>query len=133
MEKVNVPKNIADYIEYCKYIELDFIGSYTGAHNKARYFEGNLEEAIHYARNNQELYGMAWLIGYKVIEPKYKVRIKAVTGSTKYLLFGNISDTWFFGNGESINLEVLHTKKSLEDAGFGWVFHCKGIEITEVS
>lgn len=97
------------------------------------FFKGNLEEVIMYARNNQELFAMAWVIGYKVFEPKYKVKIKAVTGSTKYLLYGGVSDTWYFGNGESIHLRVLHTKKDLEEAGFGWVFNCEGIEIEEVS
>ena len=133
MEKVNIPKNVANYIEYCKYIELDFIDSYKATHNKTRFFEGNLEEAIQYAINHQEIFAKAWLIGYKVYELKYRVKIKAVTGSTKYLLYGEISDTWYFGKGKAINLRELHTKKDLEDSGFGWVFYCKGVEVTEVS
>lgn len=93
MEKVLVPRNVAYYIEYCKSIKLDFLESYTGAHNKARYFDGDLEGAIRYARENQELYGMAWFIGYRILEPRYQVKVKAVTGSTKYLVYGEISDT----------------------------------------
>lgn len=27
---------------------------------------------------------------------------------------------------------VIHTRKELEEAGFGWVFDCEGIEIKEV-
>lgn len=133
MEKVNVPKNVADYIELCKALDLELIEAYTSKHCKNMFFKGNLEEVIMYARNNQELFAMAWVIGYKVFEPKYKVKIKAVTGSTKYLLYGVVSDTWYFGNGESINLRVLHTKKDLEEANFGWVFHCEGVEVEEVS
>ena len=47
-------------------------------------------------------------------------------------VYGEVSDTWYFGKGESINLRTLHTKKELEDAGFGWVFHCNGIKTYEV-
>lgn len=132
MEKVLITRNVAYYIEYCKAINLDFLESYTGAHNKARHFDGDLEGAIRYAREHQELYGMAWLIGYRILEPRYQVKVKAVTGSTKYLMYGEISDTWYFGQGESINMRSLHTKKELEDAGFGWVFSCSGIVTYEV-
>ena len=132
MEKICVPKNVANYIKLCKDLGLDLIEAYTDKHCKTKFFKGNLEEAILYAKNNQELFAMAWIVGYKVVEPKYRVKIKAVTGSTKYLLYGEISDTWYFGQGEFISLRTLHTKEELEDAGFGWVFHCKGIEITEV-
>lgn len=127
-----VPKNVANYIELCKNLGLDLIEAYTDKHCKTMFFKGNLEEAIVYAKNNQELFAMAWAIGYKILKPKYKVKIKAVTGSTKYLMHGELSDTWYFGNGESIHMRILHTKEELEDAGFDWVFNCEGIEITEV-
>lgn len=132
MKEVYIPKNVAKYIDYCKFFELSLLEAILGARNDTRNFEGSLEEVIRYARDNQEIFAMAWTIGYKVHEPKYKVRIKAVTGSTKYLVYGEISDTWYFGQGESMKLRVLHTKEELEDAGFGWVFNCEGIEITEV-
>lgn len=133
MEKIYVPKNVAKYIDYCKIFELTLLEAILGSRNDTRNFRGSLEEVIRYARDNQETFAMAWVIGYKVFEPKYKVKIKAITGSTKYLLYGEVSDTWYFGIGESINLRVLHTEKDLEEAGFGWVFHCKGVEIEEVN
>lgn len=132
MEKVYVSKNIANYIKLCKDLELDLIEAYTDKHCKTMSFKGNLEEAISYARENQEEFAKAWLFGYIVIEPKYQVKVKAVTGSTKYLLYGVVSDTWYFGSGSSINLEASHTKKALEDAGFGWVLYCDGVTVEEV-
>lgn len=132
MEEVYVSRNTANYIELCKALNLDLIEAYTDKHCKTMFFKGDLENAIKYAMENQETFAMAWVVGYKLLEPKYRVKIKAVTGSTKYLLYGEVSDTWYFGKGKAINLRELHTKKDLEDSGFGWVFHCKGIEITEV-
>lgn len=34
-----------------------------------------------------------------------------------------------YGIGE---YRTAHTRKELEEAGFGWVFSCEGIEIEEV-
>lgn len=132
MEKVYVSRNTANYIELCKELNLELIEAYTDKYCKTMSFKGNLEKAIKYARENQETFAMAWIVGYKLREPKYRVKIKAVTGSTKYLLYGEISDKWYFGKGKDINLRELHAKKDLEDAGFDWVFYCKGMEVTEV-
>ena len=41
--------------------------------------------------------------------------------------------TWYFCiSGNSKNHRTNHTRKQLEEAGFGWVFDCPGIEIEEV-
>ena len=37
---------------------------------------------------------------------------------------------WY--NKKSNNHRTNHTRKELEEAGFGWVFDCEGIEIEEV-
>lgn len=63
--------------------------------------------------------------GYEVEKEKqYLVKIKA----TKHYL---VKD----GNGKiifSLAFKGYFTKKELEEAGFGWVFNCEGIEIEEV-
>ena len=34
--------------------------------------------------------------------------------------------------GECYKLRTKFTRKELEDAGFGWVFKCKGVKVEEV-
>ena len=84
-------------------------------------------------KNNQEKFARAWLDGYEVEEEKrYTVKIK---GDIKenVLVYGELLERYFFT--KSLNLDnaiYSHTRKELEEAGFGWVFDCPGIEIEEV-
>lgn len=65
--------------------------------------------------------------GYEVErEPKYTVKIKAVN---QYLLRNTDED--FLGFVQS-RLKSKFTRKELEEAGFGWVFDCPGMEVEEV-
>lgn len=65
--------------------------------------------------------------GYEVEkEKRYTVVMKA----TKQPLYYNAGDKkLFFSLG---GLATKFTRKQLEDAGFGWVFDCEGVEIEEV-
>lgn len=63
--------------------------------------------------------------GYEVEKEKqYLVKIKA----TKHYLVKDGNGKIFF----SLAFKGYFTKKELEEAGFGWVFDCPGIEIEEV-
>ena len=63
--------------------------------------------------------------GYEVEEEKrYFVKIKA----TKHCFARDGNGRIFF----SLAYKGCFTKKELEDAGFGWVFDCEGIDIEEV-
>ncbi len=72
--------------------------------------------------------------GYEVEEGKrYTVRIKGVDGYTTHLNQNLDNQVWFFASNERIDgFRVRHTRKELEEAGFGWVFDCEGIEVKEV-
>lgn len=72
--------------------------------------------------------------GYEVEEEKrYLVKVKGMNEECEYLVFGELSNTWKFrGLNEFGELKKHHTRKELEEAGFGWVFDCPGIEIEEV-
>ena len=66
-------------------------------------------------------------------EPKYIVKLKSVVCNSKVLKHNINEDTWYMSNKKNYtDLKSYHTKKELEDAGFGWVFNCEGIEIEEV-
>ena len=72
--------------------------------------------------------------GYEVEEEKrYLVKVKGVNEECEYLFFGELSNTWKFRSlGSFGELKKHHTRKELEEADFGWVFNCPGIEIEEV-
>ncbi len=65
--------------------------------------------------------------GYEVDEEKrYLVKIKA---SGQYIMNNPDENAVFF---YSCRVYSKLTRKELEEAGFGWVFSCEGIEIEEV-
>ena len=76
---------------------------------------------------NQDVFARAWLDGYEVEkEKRYSVEMKA----TKQPLYYNaVSKKMFFSMGE---LVTSFTRKELEEAGFGWIFSCEGMEVEEV-
>ena len=128
-EKVKVPQFVDDVIE------------------GAREHSPELEDALHYAcsngsqeftewyqkKSNRDLFARAWLDGYEVEEEKrYVVKVK---GNIKenMLVYGEFVERYFFTKSSSLyNVIYSHTRKELEEAGFGWVFNCEGIEIEEV-
>lgn len=129
-QKVTVQQFIADWIEYCKNTnvtmtrallvgEVDF---YNYANQKDHF---QLVDFLG-SRINQETFACAWLDGYTVEEKRYTVKIKAVD---QYLV--SVKDEKFLGFLQG-RLRSKFTQKELEDAGFGWVFDCPGIEIEEV-
>ena len=71
--------------------------------------------------------------GYEVEEEKrYLVKIK---GNIKenVLVYGELLERYYFTKSLSLDNAIYsHTRKELEEAGFGWVFDCEGIEIEEV-
>lgn len=71
--------------------------------------------------------------GYEVEkEPKYTVKIKSTKCSTTSLVFSESTGAWFFSVTTYQGVRFKHTRKELEEANFGWVFDCEGIEIEEV-
>ena len=72
--------------------------------------------------------------GYEVEEKKrYRVKMKGMSEENTYLTF-RFGHTWMLSNFEECEeFRLHHTRKELEDANFGWVFDCEGIEIEEVT
>lgn len=69
--------------------------------------------------------------GYEVEkEPRYTVKMKNKVGNEDYLVNTETNGFRFY-NGIYSNHRA-HTRKELEDADFGWVFNCPGVEVKEV-
>lgn len=70
--------------------------------------------------------------GYEVEEKtKYRVRVKAITDGMNFLKRDKDENAWYFGDYSVIGV-LSHTRKELEDAGFGEVFDNPMFEIEEV-
>ena len=76
----------------------------------------------------------AILDGYEVEkEKRYLVKVKGISVDSDYLNYDSIDDEWYLASDiNGCNVRTHHTRKELEDAGFGWVFDCPGVEIEEV-
>ena len=84
--------------------------------------------------DNSELFVRAWLDGYTVEkEKRYLVKMKDLETGFNLLNRHKTENYWIFSSkDESVTYQVCHTRKELEEAGFGWVFDCPGIGIEEV-
>ena len=61
------------------------------------------------------------------------IKLKGVPDGAKFLKYTKVAREWYFGRRMYYNdIEVSHTRKELEEAGFDWVFDCEGIEVEEV-
>ena len=122
-----IPYYIADYLEKVK-SEGDL--TVVGAVNEAP--EGRIGDWLILEKVN--IFAQAWVDGYKVEgEPKYTVEFKGIDDNYKFLNYGTSFKEWTFDDGEGAKgVRVAHTRKELEDAGFGWVFDCPGVEVKEV-
>jgi len=72
--------------------------------------------------------------GYEVEkEKRYLVKMKGVTDQTRTLKRNIDIETWYFGNPNNYeDVNAHHTRKELEDAGFGEVFDSPLFEVEEV-
>ena len=130
-QKVKIPKFVADWIEYCKNtflslalaraLMIEEVDFYNYA-NQKDYFRlvGFLGSGI-----NQEKFARAWFDGYE-IEPEKRYTVK-VRANGEYLNW-SVMNTFYFSKKD----KTYFVKSKLENAGFGWVFDCKGIEVKEV-
>ena len=134
-EKPVVPQFVADWIFKAQSVN-DFSLCIALEHTTIKLYANNSEEILKWLeiRKNQETFALAWVNGYEVEkEKRYIVKVKRVEKGYDYLNHRISLDSWFFsGESEPLDFRTKHTRKQLEDADFGWVFDCPGIEIEEV-
>ncbi|KXV98615.1 DUF1642 domain-containing protein [Streptococcus pneumoniae] len=133
-QKVKIPQFVADWIEVCKeHLTTSLYTAMTPNFMKENNQSFDLILWIKKA-SNQDLFARAWLDGYEVEkEKRYLVKMKRINGYGRYLNKALSSEEYFFASDNEISCyRTKHTRKELEEAGFGWVFDCPGIEIEEV-
>ena len=126
-KKVIVPQYVADWIEEAKKEGYSIFG----AINKAP--KGEVEGWIEL--QNVEIFAEAWVNGYEVEKEKqYYVRFKGMESDDfNYLNFIKFQRAWVLSSLKiDKKFRTEHTRKELEEANFGWVFDCPGVEIEEV-
>lgn len=72
--------------------------------------------------------------GYEVKkEKRYLVKVKGMDKEFTMLKLDKIKSSWYLGNDTEYSYtKTTHTREELEQAGFGWVFGCPGMEVEEV-
>ena len=119
-QPVEVPKFVADWIETAKNIYSFSGGMIHGGPVVNKWLDDE---------DNQRTFALAWFDGYTVEkEKRYEV----------VLHNGQSLKTVYRQGDDHLDFEMVYgdlesfTRKRLEDAGFGWVFNCEGIEIEEI-
>ena len=117
---VKVPEFVADFIAEQKKL----------GHTLSYSIDASMSDIVaEWYWDNSELFALAWIFGYDVEEEKrYEV----------ILCNGQSLKTVYRQGGDHLDFEMVYgdlesfTRKRLEEAGFGWVFNCEGIDIEEV-
>ena len=125
-EKVKVPQFVADWIEVAKTVYSLSGGMTYGGPGVNKWLENE---------DNQRTFVLAWFDGYIVEDKKrYLVKIKGICGNHETLNCEKHLNEWLFSSSEeNRTYKTKFTRKELEEAGFGWVFNCEGIDIEEVT
>lgn len=137
-KKVKIPKFVADWIKYCKNTFLSLTRALmvneVDFYNYANQEDHSRLIIFLESENNQRIFARAWLEGYEIEEEKrYLVEVKGLSGYGRYLNKDLSTGEYFLASENEVDgYKTKHTRKELENSGFGWVFNCPGIEIEEV-
>lgn len=121
-QKVKVPQFVAEWIEEarkaCKDVAELFEFDFTNDEVRKWFMQ----------ERPFDLVARAWLDGYEVEkEKRYFVSLNNGQPLTK-----TQSGKVLYFNQNIITGNYKFTRKELEEAGFGWVFDCEGVEVEEV-
>ena len=119
-QEVEIPMFVADFITEQKKL----------SHTLSYSIDACMSDGVaEWYWDNSKLFARAWLDGYEIEEEKrYEV----------ILCNGQSLKTVYRQGEDRLDFEKVYgdlerfTRKQLEDAGFGWVFDCEGMEVKEV-
>lgn len=126
-QKVVVPQFVADYIDISKFYVRTLHYALENSPEKVNLWL--CENEI----NRQNTFARAWLDGYEIEkEKRYRISMPKARNYKNHAQILCEEDGKMFWCGEWYRFKTKFTRKQLEEAGFGWVFSCEGIEIEEV-
>lgn len=126
-QKVVVPQFVADYIDISKFYVRTLHYALENSPEKVNLWL--CENEI----NRQNTFARAWLDGYEIEkEKRYRISMPKARNYKNHAQILCEEDGKMFWCGEWYPFRTKFTRKQLEDANFGWVFDCEGIEIEEV-
>ena len=124
-QKIVVPQFVADWLSNLKSglfgLNYDSVSS-------------EIYDWVYATEDNLRKLHLAFVYGYEVEkEKRYLVKVKGIVNALSFLSYHKNADIWTVTDkNNSDGHRAHHTRKELEEAGFGWVFDCPGIEIEEV-
>lgn len=126
-QKVTIPRFIADWIVQAKEDGYNIAGAIHEAPI------GAVDDWLEL--ENVDIFAEAWVNGYHIEkEKRYLVKIKNMDKEFMMLKFDKVRGSWYLGNDTEYSYtKVAHTRKELEDAGFGEVFDSPLFEVEEVT
>lgn len=126
-----IPQIVADYIKYAKEVGWDLLEAMKNVP-----YEDNAEfRKWFYKGSNVEVFAAAWVNGFHIIEKekRYIVKIKGLISNYSVLKYQSLDNSWFMGGEQEYDFfKFKHTRKELEEAGFGEVFNSPLFEVEEV-
>lgn len=125
-QKVMIPRFIADWIVQAKEDGYNI----AGAINEAP--RGAVDDWLEL--ENVDIFAEAWINGYTIEkEKRYTVKMKGMDKEFTMFKLDKIRGSWYLGNDiEYSYTKTTHTRKELEEAGFGEVFNSPLFEVEEV-
>ena len=138
-EKPVVPQYVADWYEGHKdefYLNLHRLVRDFFEHLSAGYFNENpidYDFACWYYNTKNAIQTLVNMhqFGYEVEkEARYTVKLKKKDGGGDWLVKTGTNGLRFYNN--IYTQSRAHTRKELEEADFGWIFDCPGVEVKEV-
>ena len=136
-EKVTIPQFVADWLKENDLRE-ETLGEqsiFDAVDNLAHGSKnGYYSDVKRWIDENGDLFARAWLDGYTVEKEKlYKVVMPNISSTGGVLTRIEHNDSWIWIDTIGTIIEGrTHTRKELEEAGFGWVFDCEGVVVQEV-
>lgn len=125
-QKPVVPQFVADWIERSKQEKRNIRNALNNGGEKMRLWFLDLE--------NYDIFVRAWLDDYEVEkEKRYTVKIKGMEKDYNFLNLIIFQNVWVLSSLKiDKKFRSFHTRKELEEAGFGEVFNCPLFEVEEV-
>lgn len=132
-DKATIPQYIADKIEYMKKYDYNIFDAMMATERDDKFYDWLFTD------DNMDTFTIAWQYGYEVEaekeeEKRYYIRLKIDDENYNYLNYIKHLSAWCLaGIKKDKKFRTEHTRKQLEDAGFGEVFNSTLFEVEEVT